>query len=358
MLIDSTRTNEEVDDVIDESTDEIVPYKYTVTSYGADYTVDLYVQRLSKELIFIPPFQRSYVWSLNQASRFIESLLLGLPVPGVFLSKESDTEKMLIIDGQQRLKTLQFFYEGLFRGREFRLRGVQERFEGKNYKSLDESDKLRLGDSIIHATIVKQDEPSDDQSSIYHVFERLNTGGTQLQPQEIRACIYHGKFNNLLSELSKLRNWQTVYGLPSNRLKDQELILRFFALYFYFDNYKRPMKEFLNEYMGKNKNFNLQNEEDLKNIFIPTVDLIASSLEKRAFRPERAINAAVYDAVMVGLARRISQDSVSSIRDFNDKYRGLLNNEEFINSSKTSTSDEGNVNKRIKIATSYFQDLR
>jgi len=350
-------TNEEVDDVIDESTEETVPYKYSITSYGADYTVDMLVKRLSNDVVFIPPFQRSYVWSLNQASRFVESLLLGLPVPGVFLSKESTTGKMLVIDGQQRLKTLQFFYEGLFRGREFKLKGVQDRFEGKTYKKLEEADRLRLDDSIIHATIVKQDEPSDDESSIYHVFERLNTGGMQLQPQEIRACIYHGKFNNLLSELGKTQSWQTIYGSPSDRLKDQELILRFFALYFDFDNYRRPMKEFLNKYMGKNRNLKHQEKDNLKSIFMPTIDFIAKALGKKAFRPERALNAAVYDAVVVGVARRLKQNSISEIDRFIKKYDELLNNEYFISACKTSTSDEVNVKKRIRIATDYFADL-
>ena len=350
--------SEEVDDVIDESTDETVPYKYSITSYGADYTVDMLVKRLSNDVIFVPPFQRSYVWSLNQASRFVESLLLGLPVPGVFLSKENSTGKMLVIDGQQRLKTLQFFYEGLFRGREFELKGVQDRFEGKTYKKLEEADRLRLDDSIIHATIVRQDEPSDDESSIYHVFERLNTGGTQLQPQEIRACIYHGKFNNLLLDLSKIHSWQTIYGSPSNRLKDRELILRFFALYFDFDNYKRPMKEFLNEYMGKNRNLNFQDKDTLKSIFIPTIDLIAKALEKKAFRPERAINAAVYDAVMVGVARRLKQNPISDIEGFINKYNELLNNGDFMSACRTATSDEANVKERIRIATDYFADLK
>ncbi len=77
------------------------------------------------------------------------------------------------------------------------------RYEGKTYKTLENEDQLRLNDSIIHATIIRQDEPSDDQSSVYHIFERLNTGGTLLHPQEIRACIFHGPFNDLLAGLNE-----------------------------------------------------------------------------------------------------------------------------------------------------------
>lgn len=350
-------TNEEVP-VFDESTDEIVPYRYSITSYGADYPVDSLVSRLDRDVIFIPSFQRSYVWSIKQASRFIESLLLGLPVPGVFFSKEPDTGKLLIIDGQQRLKTLQYFYRGIFHnGREFTLQHVQERFEGKTPRSLEESDKNTLDDSIIHATIVKQDEPSDDESSIYHIFERLNTGGTQLQPQEIRACIFHGPFNELLAELNGTPSWRDIYGPPSKRLKDQELLLRFFALFYNLDNYERPMKEFLNDYMGKNKNISLQGKEELENLFVTTINFISDSLGREAFRPERTLNAAAYDGIMVGLARKISNVTLNDQETFKTKYRELIANYDFLNACKTATSDESNVIARIDLSTKAFSDL-
>lgn len=158
--------------------EEIITFKYSITSYGADYPIDGLVRRISDGSIYVPIFQRDFVWSYGQASSFIESLLLGLPVPGIFLSREQDTQKLLVVDGQQRLRTLQYFYEGLFapNKKEFTLKNVQPQFEGKTYKSLPSEDRRRLDDSILHATVVRQDEPSDDESSIYLLFERLNTG--------------------------------------------------------------------------------------------------------------------------------------------------------------------------------------
>ena len=88
----------------DSETEAVMPYKYLITSYGADYTVEVLVKRMRENTILVPAFQRSYVWSHRTASRFIESLLLGLPVPGVFFSREKDSEKLLVIDGQQRLR--------------------------------------------------------------------------------------------------------------------------------------------------------------------------------------------------------------------------------------------------------------
>ena len=100
-------------EIVDATIDETEEFRYSITSYGADYTVDSIIQRIEKEKIFVPPFQRKYVWSQIQASRFIESLILGLPVPGVFFSKEEDTERLLIIDGQQRILSIANFYKAL-----------------------------------------------------------------------------------------------------------------------------------------------------------------------------------------------------------------------------------------------------
>lgn len=206
-----------------EDEEENITFKYQVSSYGADYPVDGLVKRLQNENILVPIFQRGYVWTHGQASRFIESLLLGLPVPGVFFSKDPESQKLIVIDGQQRLNTLRYFYEGVFAdsGREFRLKNVQKQFEGATYKSLSSEDRLRLDDSIIHATIVRQEEPSEDQSSVYYIFERLNTGGTKLTPQEIRAAIYAGEFNQLLDKLNEHEAWRNVFGPVNKRRRDQ-----------------------------------------------------------------------------------------------------------------------------------------
>lgn len=205
-----------------EDLDEHVPLRYSITSYGADYPIDSLVSRLNSDAIYVPKFQRGFVWNMKRASRFIESLLLGLPVPGIFLARESETQRLIVIDGQQRLKSIQFFYEGFFPGaspdkwREFRLDlntpGISNNFHASSYKSLSDEDRRHLDDSIIHATIIKQDEPSDGQSSVYSIFERLNTGGMSLSPQEIRASIFHGQFSNLLEVLNKNTYWRALFG--------------------------------------------------------------------------------------------------------------------------------------------------
>jgi uncharacterized protein with ParB-like and HNH nuclease domain len=242
------------DDVIDEAeNDSTVPViVYDITCFGADYDVDGLVKRMKRKEIYAPPFQRGYVWNMKQGSRFIESLLLGLPVPGIFLAKEPATNKFLIIDGQQRLKTLQFFFEGRFNPHDdkdkseiFKLEDVQHPFNGLTYDDLEEKDRLRLENSIIHATIIKQDAPLDGNTSIFHIFERLNTGGLKLNAQEVRTAATYGELILLLKKLNGDANWRQIFGKPSVRLKDQELILRFIAFYLESERYEKPISKLL-----------------------------------------------------------------------------------------------------------------
>jgi hypothetical protein len=338
---------------------EVAPFKYSITSYGADYPIDGLVKRIRDGSIYIPSFQRGFVWTLPQASRFIESLLLGLPVPGIFLSKDDATQTLLVIDGQQRLLTLSWFYEGIFHATErvFALQGVQERFDGATYQSLTDEDRRRLDDSILHATVIKQEEPSEDESSVYYIFERLNTGGTPLRPQEIRTAIYHGPFNDLLHTLNQRSAWRALYGPEDVRMRDRELILRFLALFFRADSYRRPLKAFLNAFMGENRYLRRYSAEHITITFGPTADLIDEVIGARAFRPRRTINAAVFDAVMVGLARRLAERPIANRPGVVAAYGALLANEEFVALTESSTTGEESVQRRLALASQYFSDV-
>lgn len=338
---------------------EVLPYKYLITSYGADYTVDVFIKRMRENSILVPSFQRSYVWTLKQASRFIESLLLGLPVPGVFFSREKDTEKLLVIDGHQRLLSLLYFYDGEFvpRKKIFALEGVQREFEGKTYKTLSEEDKRKLNDAIVHATIIKQDVPSEDESSIFFVFERLNTGGMVLTAQEIRNCIYHGQFNELLKELNSNKDWRFLYGKSSQRMRDQELILRFFALRFEWEKYTKPVKAFLNSFMARNKDLKIYSKEKLSAIFVETVKVIHDFLGQKAFRLKAQPTAALIDAVMVGISKRLQSGPITKKASLKSAFSTLLKDEKFITAITTSTSDEENVRQRIDKAINVFSDV-
>ena len=361
MIEDQTLEDQEIEIEDEDSLEEdIFPDRYSISSYGADYVVDALVKRMESDDIHIPPFQREFIWSQIQSSRFIESLLLGLPVPGIFLSKDDESRKLLVIDGQQRLRTLQYFYGGIFGAskKEFSLIGVQKRFEDLTYKKLSQEDRRQLNDSIIHATIIRQDAPQEDNTSVHHIFERLNTFGTPLTHQEIRATIYLGEFNDLLEVLNDNIDWRKVYGRKSKRRKDQEFILRFFALFYNLDKYSPPIRKFLNNFMFKNRHLKQVGKNELSKIFTSTIEVISKNLGNKAFRLTRALNAAVFDAVMVGVAKRLQNGPIKNDKNFLKQYEKLLKSDPFKKAIETGTTAKTNsVRNRIDEATKAFGNV-
>ena len=389
-------TNENLAEYEDQE-DDVRTSNYAITSYGADYPVDGLVKRIRKGDIYIPEFQRGFVWDIKTASRFIESLLIGLPVPGIFLSKDQES-KLIVIDGQQRLRTIQYFYDGKIPihsdydleenttdGKVFALKldgndnsseESENKFNNKTYSTLSDEERRRLDDAIIPATIIKQDIPENDDSSIYQIFERLNTGGIKLTSQEIRACIYHGEFNKLLIELNKNSQWQDIFNgkttsnfRPDPRMKDQELILRFLALHcasidYDGDNektitYQKPMKSFLNEFMKQNRQINNIKKEQIINIFNHSIETIHNSIGLRAFRPKKGLNAAVLDAVLVGISRRLERGLINQLDQVKLEYNNLLKNQSFLyNSTETARTTETLIVKtRLKLAIDAFKNI-
>ena len=338
--------------------------RYATSTYGVDYPVEALVRRLTEDYsddnfdIYIPPFQRGYVWTKPQADRFIESLLLGLPVPGVFLWKDPGSQRLAIIDGSQRLRTLKYFYEGRIGNQKFALgRYTHSNFTGKTYTDLDISDRRMLDDSIIHASVVRQEEPDEDHTSIFYIFQRINTGGSPAAPQEIRNAIYQGALNNMLERLNSNERWRSIYGRVSNRLKDQELILRFLALHRNSKYYKAPMKEFLNRFMAVNRGASESSVARFESEFSAAIEIIESAIGRDAFKYERQINAAVFDAVMVGVARRLTSGKITNHARLIAQYRELLGNEQFRESTMRATSNEQSVGKRLQIAIDAFASI-
>ena len=358
---------EDEKNVVDESANDetVTQTRYEITSFGADYDVAGLVGRLRRGDIFIPSFQRDYVWKLPEASKFIESLLLGLPVPGVFLARDSDTNKLLVIDGQQRLKSLQFFYEGFFNPKDsdknrrvFKLSKISKRFEGLTYQTLPERDRIQLDDYILHATVVKQESPSSDDTSIYHVFERLNTGGQKLKPQEIREAVYHGSLMNLIDKLNLDSNWRAIYGKTSPRLKDGELVLRFLTFYHNASEYRRPLYEFLNQFSKKYQNPAQEFLAKCEAKFTESIAIIFQALGEKAFKPEGSLNAAVFDSVLVAIARRLDAGSITNIEALRLAYEQLLQDQAYRAGTERASADEANVAVRIRRATEIFADLQ
>ena len=171
-------------------------------SYPSDLTLRGIHEMWNDGDIIIPEFQREFVWTIRQSSLLIDSFLSGLPVPQIFFYIDEEN-KNLVIDGQQRILSVVFFLEGYFgfenlqgRRQVFRLTGLDGRspYHNKRYEDLGESEKRKLRSSVLRVVNIRQLAPKEDNTSVYHIFQRLNTGGTPLRPQEIRNCVFRGEF--------------------------------------------------------------------------------------------------------------------------------------------------------------------
>jgi Protein of unknown function DUF262 len=356
-----TEYNEGMEELESETNDlDSIPSEYEVITYPADFTLEGLVNKYKKGTMIVPGFQRNYVWNVKQASRLIESFLLGLPVPAIFLFTDATKNEQLVLDGQQRLKTLVYFFEGFF-GEEtsgsrkvFKLIGLNEnsRYYNKTYKDLEETDQAafnKLNDSVLRAFVVKQITP-DGNTSVYHIFERLNTGGTQLVGQEIRNCVYYGPFNDLLCELNCYGNWRTIFGTnsPHKRQKDIELILRFLAFREDGDKYERPIKDFMSTFMSKYQNASPEKLAEFGSVFKSTCDKILASLGGKPFHIWSGFNVAAFDSVFTV----ISKHPVPS--DLKVRYEKLKVDQAFIKGVRSSTADESIVKLRIQLAVQYL----
>ena len=335
-----------------QNTEAIVNPRLDVEYYGADFPVDVLVKRIEEEDFIIPGFQREYVWKQNQASQFIESLVIGLPTPTLFLAKDKFSNKYLVIDGQQRLKTLQYFYKEHFPNeKKFKLTEVIESINGKTYSGLSPSDRRSLDNAIIHCIIISENY---DSLGMFHVFERLNTKGTPLTDQEIRNAIYHGSFSDLIRYLSENKTWKNLYGKTDNRAIKQELILRFLALYFDLDNYRGKMADFLNYFMFKNKNLDIIPANEMREFFLNTIEFINSCLGSKAFYRGKLFNQVLYESLIILTAKELKKNNLSC-QSFKKFYELLINDDYFWDMAKQGSASRKKLISRLRYVEEIYK---
>jgi uncharacterized protein with ParB-like and HNH nuclease domain len=361
MEKDDNEANIQIEQIESEVNDsESTHSEYEISAYPADFTLEVFYQKWKNGDIELPPFQRNFVWTISQSSRLIESFMLGLPVPQIFIYTGPD-KKSLIIDGQQRLRSIFFFLEGFFGEKEirgnkkvFRLIGLNENSKWLNqtFDEFSDADKRKLKDSVLRAIIIKQLNPKDD-TSIYHIFERLNTGGTLLKNQEVRNCVYGGNFNDLLLKLNKYPSWRKIVGKQKEDIhqKDVELILRYIALYHLLPKYNKPMKDFLSIFMNTHKEPGDNFLEDEAKRFYKTCDLVINILGEKPFSLHGGINPSLFDSVFVAFAKHLDTE----IKDVKERYEKLKENEDFKKYMRNATTDATTIKERAKLAeTSLF----
>ncbi len=333
--------------------DDVPFVEFDISVSPSDPSLELLANQVKRGDIIVPFYQRKYVWKIEQASRLIESFLMGLPVPQVFLYINKD-DQLEVIDGQQRIMSIKYFFDGLFgeadnnnRRQVFRLKGLSERSEynGKTYDELPARDQRRLRNATLRAINIKQLMPSSRNDSVFHIFERLNTGGTQLKPQEIRNAVYRGNIVDALKDLNSNIEWQKILGLkkPDKNQKDVELVLRLFSLFEVWSDYEKPMLRYLNNQMDANRDFSSPRASRFAERFPSVVQKVNESLES-PFRPKGVINAAVLEAVMVTL---LENDEITA-GELSDRYPKLLASEAFSESVSRATTDTQVLKSRLE----------
>ncbi len=350
----------------DEETPEIPLSKRKIyTDQGDPEVESLYGKYKRGKLVAQPDFQRYFVWDEIKCSRLIESALLDIPIPIIYLSEENDGREY-VIDGQQRLISFFSFIDGVFplKSKDFKLTGLKVFSELNNnlFKDLADQiqDKIRYY-KIRTITFKKESDPNLK----FEIFERLNTGAVALNDQELRNCIYRGPYNAKLKVLANNPDFKYLLGItqPDKRMNDVELVLRWAAFYLNsYLNYKPPMKNFLNNNMLEYRLITTVKSGQLEDAFKNTVSIIRSLLDKRAFKKyykgddkdyngnwePKKFNASLYDILMWSFSREDKNKIYQNLDSIREALIDLMTmDQDFINSIERSTSSIQAVTTRF-----------
>jgi uncharacterized protein with ParB-like and HNH nuclease domain len=384
--------NDWFDDYADDADDNQIE-EYDITAAPNDFNVLTIFNFLESGAVRIPGFQRNYVWDLGRASKLIESLILGLPVPQVFLY-EGERNKFIVIDGQQRLMSIYYFMKQRFPKKEkrpelrtifdehgkipddivhddkyfenFRLKLPEvlpnhpNRYKGLSYATLG-AYKTQFELRTIRNVIIKQTVPQGDDSSMYEIFNRLNTGGINLKPQEIRTSMYHSKFYEMLYRANTKPEWRRILANqePDLHMKDVEVLLRGFALLIDSENYSPSMVRFLNQFSRMCRGLSPEKIKYLSDL-LDSFFLACANLPEEAFlnKKNRRFNVALYECAFASICstafreERLLKGAISQAN-----LAQLEEDQEFLDAMLEGTTQTKNVKNRVKRAKAILGSL-
>jgi len=334
------------------------------TSSGDLEIESLHNKKKRGRLVLQPDFQRQYVWDPAKASKLIESAILQIPLPIIYLSEEKDG-KEYVIDGQQRLTSFFSFIDGVFPdGKSFKLSGLNVCSDLNGEKFSELSDELQ--DKIRYYKIRAITFQKDSSENLkFEIFERLNTGSVQLNDQELRNCLYRGNFNIALKEMAEDPDFMFICGLksPDKRMKDKELVLRFCAFYHKtYLNYKAPMRNFLNAEAREKRDISDKDLTELKSAFKNSCQIIRSAFGKNAFKrfykgkdgqpngywEPKKFNTSLYDILMYSFAKEDKNKVYQNLDSVKEALVALMTeDQEFVDAIELSTSSVQAVTLRF-----------
>jgi hypothetical protein len=339
-----------------------------------DFSIrEFLTMKIEGDLTLQPQYQRNFVATDLIASRLIESILLDVPIPVVYFAEEQDG-KYSVIDGQQRLTSFLSYLEGQFPdNRAFKLSGLKvlPELNRKLFVDLDSELQKKIKNTTIHSIIIKKESNPDIK---FEIFERLNTGSTKLNEDEIRNTVYRGSYIDLLSDLSENSVFHSLVKKDNfkKRMIYRGMILRFFALSEKsYLNYKASMKQFSNKELRDNRNINTDKAKEYKNRFEHCLDLVKIVFGENAFRryipgnedeqgkwASTQINMALYDIQMVGFVNYSKNEVLSKADAIREELLNLMTTDlTFQNLIGYKTSNTDNVKKRFRIYMDMLESV-
>lgn len=307
------------------------------------------------EIDLRPEFQRaSDVWSPVKKSRLIESVLLGLPLPSFYFSEDPETNKLLVVDGLQRLCAFSDFCIT----KKLKLKGMQflTGLEGWTYDKLDRTQIRRIKSLKVTLNTLRKNTP---QRVKLVIFQRVNTAGVPLTPQEMRNALYQKKATDLLKEMAKLDSFRKATGgkIPSRRMTDCDFANRFVAFYLYRNDYDGNLDEFMGDALEKVNKMQQQEIDFILKTFDRSMQICYKLLGNTAFKrpdPQKPnsflkTNKAIFEVLSVSIAQLTDNEQeilVQRKNRFQNEIYSLFKNEDFIKSITSGTAKTPQVEYR------------
>jgi hypothetical protein len=308
------------------------------------------------ELVIDPEFQRLFRWSIEQRTKFIESLLLGIPIPSIFVAEDTDG-RWEIVDGLQRLSTILSFFGMLKNAPEkndwtMRAGDIVESLDGMRISDFPVKYQLNIKRSVCRIEVVKWDSKYDMR---YELFNRLNTGGSPLTDQEIRNCIFRGisdEFTDLIKGIASDKSFIKLIDPTEKQVEElylDELVLRFFTLYDNHDSINKNLSEYMTEYMR----LATKNEVDYKykvDVFKRVVNVLLPIGRSALSGRNGQLSTSLYDGVFNGLAKNIDHYETVETECIAMLIEDLKVDADFKQASGVSSNYKERVKKRIERA--------
>lgn len=374
------------EDDVNESSEDISFTEYDISASPNDFNIKTLFDFIGSGVVKIPGFQRNYVWDIKRASKLIESIIIGIPIPQIFLYEEAKN-KFVVIDGQQRYMTIYYFMKKRFPRNEKRLelrvifdqnKGIPDsilnnndyfsdfnlklltsqpnqvnKFNNLNYFTLDDGDKISFDLRTIRNIIIKQNSPDDEHSVVFEIFNRLNSGGINLKPQEIRTSLFHSAFYDMLYRINLTSIWRklTPSTTPDLNMKDVEILLRGFAMLIDGEIYKPSMTKFLNRFSLKAKSFPELNITYLESLFMAFLEKVPVDNTRLFHSKTGRFNISVFESIFVASCIEAFSNKNTTINDIDvSKVIQLKDDDKFIEATQSDTASEKNVKFRISRA--------